>query len=57
MANLSADGADEDDVAALQRRRAGRLGDVRGELQSVERVPVGVTPVSAEASGAAAEIC
>ena len=55
--DLAADGADEDDVGGGEWRRSGRFGDVGGELEPVERVPVGVTPVAAQTSGPATEIC
>ena len=54
--NLTADGADEDDVGGRERRRSGRFGDVGGELEPVQRVPVVVTPVAAQTSGPATEI-
>jgi hypothetical protein len=54
-ARLSADGADVDEISGGQRRRPGRLGDVGGQLQAVEGVPVAVA-VAAQAAGAAAEV-
>ena len=53
---LAAHWADVDDLARWQRRGPRGLGDVGGQLESIERIAIGVA-IPTQASGSAAKVC